>query len=138
MTRFVLRLKVLLLFTFTLVLNTIAETPNSTSDTLSGYENELADIFYAIHEYMPSDAQDEINALRLRLQTDLSAATDSGKQAIIQRISDKLDWYQVLLYERSRKYYKAKRLLRHIRKSRSHYAPKACKRLNFLRYRLVV
>lgn len=137
MTCFALRLKVLLLFTFTVVFNAMAETPNTTTDTLSGYENDLADIFYAIHEYMPSDAQDEINALRLRLQTDFSATTDSGKQAIIQRISDKLDWYQVLLYEQSRKYYKAKRLLRRIARSNSLYRQKAKKTLRKCIYRVI-
>jgi hypothetical protein len=77
-----------------------------------------------------SDAQENINKARQLIQEEQSIAYSSEEeteyhQQMLKLDSDELDWYQALLYAKTHKVFKAKKLLKQIAESDSRFAKNA-------------
>ena len=96
----------------------------------SGVEESLALIYDDLQQGNYSDAQDNIDKARQLIQEEQSITYPTEEeteyhQQMLKLDSDELDWYQALLYAKTHKVFKAKRLLKQIAKSDSRYLEEA-------------
>lgn len=92
----------------------------------SGVEETLAVIHDDLQQGNYADAQDNIDKARQLIQDEQSIAYPTEEeteyhQQMLKLDSDELDWYQALLYAKTHKIFKAKKLLKQIAKSDSRY-----------------
>lgn len=96
----------------------------------SGVEEILALIYDDLQQGNYSNAQENIDKARLLIQEEQSIAYPTEDeteyhQQILKLDNDELDWYQALVYAKTHKVLKAKKLLKRISKSDSWYQIKA-------------
>lgn len=96
----------------------------------SGVEESLTLIYEDLQQGNYTEAQDNIDKARdlIREEQSIAYPTEEETEYHLQMLkldSDELDWYQALLYVKTHKVFKAKRLLRQISKSDSWYQIKA-------------
>lgn len=96
----------------------------------SGVEETLALIYEDLLKGNYAKAQDNIDKARQRIQDEQSIAYPTKEetgyhQQMLKLDSDELDWYQALVYAKTHKVFKAKRLLKQIGKSDSRYKEEA-------------
>lgn len=101
----------------------------------SGVEETLALIYDDLQQGNYAEAQDNIDKARQLIQDEQSIAYPTEEeteyhQQMLKLDSDELDWYQALLYAKTHKVFKAKRLLKQIAGSDSRYRYEA---LNMLK-----
>ena len=92
----------------------------------SGVEETLSLIYDDLQQGNYAEAQDNIDKARQLIQEEQSIAYPTEEeteyhQQMLKLDSDELDWYQALLYAKTHKVFKAKKLLRQIAKSDSEY-----------------
>ena len=92
----------------------------------SGVEETLALIYDDLQQGDYAEAQDNIDKARQLIQDEQSIAYPTEEeteyhQQMLKLDSDELDWYQALLYAKTHKVFKAKRLLKQIAGSDSRY-----------------
>ena len=92
----------------------------------SGVEETLSLIYDDLQQGNYSEAQDNIDKARQLIQDEQSIAYPTEEeteyhQQMLKLDSDELDWYQALLYAKTHKVFKAKKLLKQIAKSDSRY-----------------
>ena len=100
----------------------------------SGLEETLA-LIYDLQQGNFAEAQENIDKARLLIQEEQSIAYPTEDeieyhQQMLKLDSDELDWYQALLYAKTHKVFKAKKLLKQIAKSDSRYSNDAMKLLD--------
>lgn len=93
-------------------------------------EETLMLIYDDLQQGNYSDAQENIDKARLLIQKEQSIAYPTEEeteyhQQMLKLDSDDLDWYQALLYAKTHKIFKAKKLLKQIAKSDSSYSDDA-------------
>lgn len=96
----------------------------------SGVEETLSLIYDDLQQGNYSEAQDDIDKARQLIQDEQSIAYPTEEeteyhQQMLKLDADELDWYQALLYAKTHKVFKAKKLLKQIAKSDSEYKEKA-------------
>lgn len=96
----------------------------------SGVEETLALIYDDLQQGDYAEAQDNIDKARQLIQDEQSIAYPTEEeteyhQQMLKLDSDELDWYQALLYAKTHKVFKAKKLLKQIAKSDSRYKDEA-------------
>ena len=96
----------------------------------SGVEETLSLIYDDLQQGNYSEAQDDIDKARQLIQDEQSIAYPTEEeteyhQQMLKLDSDELDWYQALLYAKTHKIFKAKKLLKQIAKSDSRYSDDA-------------
>lgn len=96
----------------------------------SGVEETLSLIYDDLQQGNYSEAQDDIDKARQLIQDEQSIAYPTEEeteyhQQMLKLDSDELDWYQALLYAKTHKIFKAKKLLKQIAKSDSRYSEDA-------------
>ena len=96
----------------------------------SGVEKSLALIYEDLQQDNYAEAQDNINKAKELIREEQSIAYPTEEeteyhQQMLKMDSDELDWYQALLYAKTHKIIKAKRLLKQIAKSDSRYKEEA-------------
>jgi hypothetical protein len=96
----------------------------------NGVEETLALIYDDLQQGNYSDAQDNIDKARQLIQEEQSITYPTEEeteyhQQMLKLDSDELDWYQALLYAKTHKVFKAKKLLKQIAKSDSRFAKNA-------------
>lgn len=96
----------------------------------SGVEETLALIYEDLQQGNYSNAQENIDKARQLIQEEQSIAYPTEEeteyhQQMLKLDSDELDWYQALLYAKTHKIFKAKKLLKQIAKSDSRFAKNA-------------
>lgn len=92
----------------------------------NGVEETLALIYDDLQQGNYSEAQDNIDKARQLIQDEQSIAYPTEEeteyhQQMLKLDSDELDWYQALLYAKTHKVFKTKKLLKEIAKSDSRY-----------------
>lgn len=101
----------------------------------SGIEETLAVIHDDLQQGNWSEARENIEKARLQIAEEQSIAYPTEEeteyhQQMLKLDSDELDWYQALLYAKTHKVFKAKKLLKQIAKSDSRYSNDAMKLLD--------
>jgi len=101
----------------------------------SGVEETLALIYDDLQQGNYSNAQENIDNARQLIQEERSVTYPTEEeieyhQQMLKLDSDELDWYQALLYAKTHKIFKAKRLLKQIAKSDSKYNHDASQLIN--------
>ena len=96
----------------------------------SGVEETLSLIYDDLQQGNYSEAQDDIDKARQLIQDEQSIAYPTEEeteyhQQMLKLDADELDWYQALLYAKTHKIFKAKKLLKQIAKSDSRYSEDA-------------
>ena len=96
----------------------------------SGVEETLAVIHDDLQQGNYSEAMENIEKARQQIAEEQSIAYPTEEeteyhQQMLKLDSDELDWYQALLYAKTHKIFKAKKLLKQIAKSDSEYKEKA-------------
>lgn len=96
----------------------------------SGVEETLSLIYDDLQQGNYADAQDNIDKARQLIQDEQSIAYPTEEeteyhQQMLKLDSDELDWYQALVYAKTHKVFKAKRLLKQIARSDSRYSEDA-------------
>lgn len=96
----------------------------------SGIEETLAVIHDDLQQGNWSEARENIEKARLQIAEEQSIAYPTEEeteyhQQMLKLDSDELDWYQALLYAKTHKVFKAKKLLKQIAKSDSRFAKNA-------------
>ncbi len=96
----------------------------------SGVEETLALIYDDLQQGNYSKTQDNIDGARQLILKEQSNAYPTQEeteyhQQMLKLDSDELDWYQALLYAKTHKFFKAKKLLKQIAKSDSRYKEEA-------------
>ena len=96
----------------------------------SGVEETLSLIYDDLQQGNYAEAQENIDKARKLIFEEQSNAYTTEEeteyhQQMLKLDSDELDWYQALLYAKTHKLFKAKRLLKQIAKSDSEYKEKA-------------
>ena len=96
----------------------------------SGVEETLALIYDDLQQGNYAEAQDNIDKARQLIQEEQAIACSTEEeteyhQQMLQLDSDELDWYQALLYAKTHRVFKAKKLLKQIAKSDSRYNEEA-------------
>lgn len=96
----------------------------------SGIEETLSLIFDDLQQGSYANAQDNIDKARQLIQDEQSIAYPTEEeteyhQQMLKLDSDELDWYQALMYAKTHKIFKAKKLLKQIAKSDSKYKEEA-------------
>lgn len=96
----------------------------------SGVEETLALIYDDLQQGNYAEAQDNIDKARQLIQEEQSITYPTEEeteyhQQMLKLDSDELDWYQALLYAKTHKIFKAKKLLKQIAKSHSKYKEEA-------------
>ena len=96
----------------------------------SGVEETLALIYDDLQQGNYSDAQENINKARQLIEEELNTTYPTEEeneyhQRILKVDFDELDWYQALLYAKTHRVFKAKKLLKQIMKSDSRYNEEA-------------
>lgn len=96
----------------------------------SGIEETLSLIFDDLKQGSYANAQDNIDKARQLIQDEQSIAYPTKEetgyhQQMLKLDSDELDWYQALVYAKTHKVFKAKRLLKQISGSDSRYRNEA-------------
>jgi hypothetical protein len=96
----------------------------------SGVEETLMLIYDDLQQSNYSEAQENIETARLLIQGEQSIAYPTEEeteyhQQLLKLDSDELDWYQALLYAKTHKIFKAKKLLKQIAGSDSRYKDNA-------------
>ena len=97
----------------------------------SGVEESLALIYEDLQQGNYAEVQKNIDkvrehifeeqSIRYSLSTEEAVEEYNYHQQILKLDSDELDWYQALLYAKTHKVFKAKKLLKQIAKSDSRY-----------------
>ena len=93
-------------------------------------EETLALIYDDLQQGNYSDAQENINKARQLIEEELNTTYPTEEeneyhQRILKVDFDELDWYQALLYAKTHRVFKAKKLLKQIMKSDSRYNEEA-------------
>lgn len=96
----------------------------------SGVEETLALIYEDLQQGNYSNAQENIDKARQLIQEEQSIVYPTEEeteyhQQMLKLDSDELDWYQALLYAKTHKIFKAKKLLKQIAKSESSHKEEA-------------
>ena len=96
----------------------------------SGVEETLALIYDDLQQGNYSEAKENIEKARQLIAKEQSNAYPTQEeteyhQQMLKLDSDELDWYQALLYAKTHKFFKAKKLLKQIAKSDSRYNEEA-------------
>ena len=101
----------------------------------SGVEESLALIYEDLQQGSYAEAQESIDkakqlireeqSIRYSLSTEEAVEEYNYHQQMLKLDSDELDWYQALLYAKTHKVFKAKRLLKQIAGSDSRYSEDA-------------
>ena len=96
----------------------------------SGVEESLALIYEDLQQGNYAEAQDNIAKARELIHEEQSVAYPTEEeteyhQQMLKLDSDELDWYQALVYAKTHKVFKAKRLLKQIAGSDSRYSEDA-------------
>ena len=92
----------------------------------SGVEESLSLIYEDLQQGNYAEAQDNIDKARELIHEEQSITYSSEEeteyhQQMLKLDADELDWYQALLYAKTHKVFKAKKLLKQIAKSDSRY-----------------
>lgn len=95
----------------------------------SGVEETLSLVYDNLQQGNYAEAQDNIEKAKDLIREEQSVAYPTEEeteyhQQMLKLDSDELDWYQALLYAKTHKVFKAKRLLKQIAKSDSEYKEK--------------
>lgn len=96
----------------------------------SGVEESLALIYEDLQQGSYAEAQESIDKAKQLIREEQSVAYPTEEeteyhQQMLKLDSDELDWYQALVYAKTHKVFKAKRLLKQIAGSDSRYWEKA-------------
>lgn len=96
----------------------------------SGVEETLSLIYDDLQQGNYAEAQNNIDKVRELILEEQSVAYPTEEeteyhQQMLKLDSDELDWYQALVYAKTHKVFKAKRLLKQIAKSDSRYSEEA-------------
>ena len=96
----------------------------------SGVEETLALIYDDLQQGNYAESQDNIDKARQLIQEEQAIVYSTEEeteyhQQMLKLDSDELDWYQALLYAKTHKVFKAKKLLKQIAKSDSRYKDEA-------------
>lgn len=96
----------------------------------SGVEETLALIYEDLQQGNYAESQDNIDKARQLIEEEQVIAYSTEEeteyhQQMLQLDSDELDWYQALLYAKTHRVFKAKKLLKQIAKSDSRYNEEA-------------
>lgn len=96
----------------------------------SGVEETLALIYDDLQQDNYAESQDNIDKARQLIEEEQAIAYSTEEeteyhQQMLQLDSDELDWYQALLYAKTHRVFKAKKLLKQIAKSDSRYNEEA-------------